>query len=539
MSKFNTGKPAPRAGKSPLVVVSARWPTDVTHTGGPAFTKSPKMELFTLGVNLLAGNEDTFHEKGKDRDSRFNDLCQTLAVEEPQWLFDFLTWLRNEGNIRTASVMGAVDAAWARLHSSTAVEADGFNRKILASVPSRLDEVPELFAIWEKNHGKPFPAALKRGAGDALKRLLNQYSYQKYDAGNSPWRISDVIELAHVKPESPEQEELFRLAIADRHGSSYEYNSEVLDMIAANRALRKDAAKNPRVLLDPDRLKAAGFTWNNALSLAGNAVPKGKLWDALLLSGSVGYMAMLRNLRNLEQAGISKESTEYVISRLTDPRAVARSRQFPYAFYLARREAQGSQWVHPLEVAFGLSVQNIPELSGRTLILIDQSGSMWAKMSGKSKMGRVEAATLYGIAVATKNAGNVDVYAYANYPARINVPAGASVLRLTEKYGFNNDNGLVTGGGTETAKCLAQTYEGHDRVKIFTDEQSFRYAHGGVSDQVPDTTWLYSFDLAGYSKTDIPAGFGRRYQLGGLTDHTFKLPLLLESGHDGKWPWEK
>lgn len=550
MGKYNSVKAAPtRAAKSPLKTVPG---AAKTHTGGVGYVNDAKTELYRLGVNLFAGGEETYHEGSGSRDSRFGTLVEQLANEDPKWTLGFLIWLRSEGNIRTASVLGAMHAIHARQRSGYDIAGGskerGYNRQFAGLIPQRLDEIGEEFAIWQANFGKPFPQPLKRGAGDALKRLANEYSVMKYDTDSHSWRIADVLGVAHVTPADEAQSQLFQMAIAQRYGN--EYGVGLLPMVEENIRLRRDVAKTPKVLLDASRLKAAGFTWEDALSLAGNKVPKDQLWNALILGGSVGYMAMLRNLRNFEQAGISAEATQYVIHRLSDPQAVAKSRQFPFRFWSAYKNAQGTQWVHALETALQLSTANIPELSGSTLVLIDTSGSMSATLSNKSTIRRDEAAAVFGAALAARNAGKVDLHMFADRHARVKVTKGGSVLRVIND--VTRRNGEV-GYGTETVKAVKDLFDGHDRVMIFTDGQSFPNTRGYSSDSmgyyvgqtrltidsvVPKGKFVYAWDLAGYKHMDIPSGEGTRHQLAGLTDGTFKAIPLLERGRSAKWPWE-
>jgi TROVE domain len=88
-------------------------------------------------------------------------------------------------------------------------------------------------------------------------------------------------------------------------------------MVRANARLRAAAAADPAVLLDPDALRRAGMTWEDALSLAGPAVDKGALWTAMI--PSMGYMALLRNLRNFDEAGVSDVVAATVAAKLADP----------------------------------------------------------------------------------------------------------------------------------------------------------------------------------------------------------------------------
>jgi TROVE domain len=158
-------------------------------------------------------------------------------------------------------------------------------------------------------------------------------------------------------------------------------------MIAANMRLRELAGEDPSVLLDAERLRKAGMTWEDVLSLAGSRVSKKDLWTALL--PSLGYMALIRNLRNLDEAGISDADAARLAERIADPEQVRRSRQLPFRFLSAYLNAPSLRWGHALEKALDASLANIGELPGRTLILIDTSASMGSRMSGRSQMSMV------------------------------------------------------------------------------------------------------------------------------------------------------
>jgi hypothetical protein len=537
MARYNTAPVSTGAASALRAVFDSEV---MTHTGGKAYTSDSKTELFRLGVSYFVG-EKTYHETSDSRGGRFTALVSGLAVTDPDWTFKFLQWLRAEGNIRTASVLGAVTFVHARTSArktgKTVVEATvtgrGVDRAICDVVCQRLDEVPELFAAWKASFpGESVPIALKRGAADATARLLNEYSFMKYDTASHAWRIGDVLNVTHAAP-SADKGSLYRLAIDSRFGNPVTIDADNLPMIFANQKLRKDAATDPSVLLDPARIKAAGMTWEDVLSLAGPSVNKAKLWEAMI--PSMGYMALLRNLRNFEEAGISKASMRFVADKLADPNQVARSRQFPFRFWTAHKNTRNLTWGPALSDALDYSVNNIPELDGETLILVDTSGSMQGAMSNNSTMTRVEGAALFASALAQKNAGKVHVHLFATNFAPFTIHKGESVLATTAR--MNSKAGSV-GHGTQTVEALRGTYRDEKRVFIFTDGQSFGSYYGTVESQVPAKTWLYAFDLAGYQKTDIPSGDKRRHQLAGLTDATFRAVPLLERGAEGRWPWE-
>jgi hypothetical protein len=250
----------------------------------------------------------------------------------------------------------------------------------------------------------------------------------------------------------------------------------------------------------------------------------------------MGYMALLRNLRNFDEAGVSNQVADQVITRLKDPAEVAKSRQLPFRFYSAFLNAPSLRWGHALEMALDLATAHVPELSGRTLVLTDTSGSMTQAMSNKSQLQCLEAAALFASAIAQRNAGCVDLYQYADFPAQIVVPKGGSVLRMTEAI---RQHANKVGWGTNIEGSLRQTYQGHDRVIIFSDGQGVTGKSAqGVGGAVPTNVPVYLFNIQGYSASPMPTGEAARFDLGGLSDQTFKLIPLLEQGRGNVWPWE-
>lgn len=579
MSRFNvketkTGrmpveKPALKVVEKPRTVaptspIRARQIlTGTNHQGGARFENDNYGTLFRLGVNLMAGNTETYYEGGQDRDARFGGLVSRAAVADPQWTFDFLYWLRRDGKLRTAPVLGAVHALHARLAAPEyqvivpiGNSGPGWNRRFISEIPNRLDEVMELFAMWQKLFpGEPFPQALKRGAGDALNRLLTEYSWLKYDTDSHDWRVADVLNIARVRPDDVVKDHLFRLSLATRYGQELtlegpdiwaEFRSEpsnkvlvdetVLPMVAAHLELRAKAMQDPKVLLDPAALKAAGFTWSDALSMAGSRLPKAQLWEALIMGNSVPYEAMLKNLRNMQEAGIGRAATTKVQNYIANPNAVGRSGQLPYKFWAAYKNATGTQWAEPLEAALTWSVGNIPVLDGPTLGLIDTSGSMQNKMGGdRSTMFRVEVAAVFGAASALRNGSNFELHTFATNHAPVRFRPGDSLLRTID--GIIRSIGSV-GHGTQTGKAVKDLYRRghHRRVMAISDMQS-----AGVispSAYVDSGTWFYMWDVAGYKYGDVPSGSGRIHQLSGLTDATLRTIPLVESGEDARWPWQ-
>lgn len=536
MSKFNTATIAPARGNGPIVTEPT--PSLVTHEGAPAYRRDAHGELFMLGVSNMVG-EDTFYESAAERDARFQRLVREVAVTDGEWLARFLPWLRNTANMRSAPLVAAAEAVHARL----AAGLHGDNRALIAGVCNRADEPGELLAYWLSTHGRAVPAPVKRGIADAARRLYREYPLMKYDTGSHAVRFADVIELCHPagRRTGAWQDDLFTYALDRRHGRRGDQPTpERLEMIRANAVLRELAEGDPYAMLDTGYLRAAGMTWEDVLSLVGSKVDKARLWAALI--PVMGMDALAKNLRNFDQAGVPDSAVAHVLARFTDPEQVAKSRMFPYRWLAAYQAAPSLRWGHALDQALTAACSNVPDLPGRTLVLVDTSQSMTRTgLSKRSKLAPVHAAAVFGVALALKGA-DVDLVGFATGTFTHDIPRGASLIREVDR--FTDRIGEV-GHGTEVATALRARYRGHDRVIVVSDEQTMPamtgFVNGGrafqVTNAIPDTTPMYAFNLGGYAPAMADWGKTNRIELGGLTDATFKLLPLIEAGRRADWPF--
>jgi len=532
MSRFNQRTARPPA-RGPIVTETT--PSGQTHEGAPGYARDEKSELFLLAVSSMAG-EPTFYESADARTARMVALARTVAVADPAWILGFVRWLRAEGNMRSASIVIAAEAVKARLDEQKAVDSRKgstsvwytdatANREIIKAALLRADEPGEMLAYWVANHGRTIPKPVKRGVADAVSIMYTEYNLLKHDTASKGFRFGDVLDLTHPSAVDAHQGHLYQHALDRRHGrDNLARIAEYLPMVYANIRLRSYALEgHPERLLDTERLKAAGMTWEAALALAGDKVNKAALWEALI--PTMGYMALLRNLRNFDQAGISDTVAAKVISRLINPVEVAKSRQFPFRFLAAYRAAPSLRWGHALDVALTHSLANVPVLPGRTLVLVDRSGSMFGTMSGKSELTRADAAAVFGAALALRNLGRADLVEFGSTSRPVPMLPGGSLLKTVERF-----HDL---GGTYTTTAVRAHYAGHDRVVIVTDEQA---CDGDPGSAIPPTVPLYTWNLAGYRHGHGPGSHGR-YTFGGLVDSSFGTIPLLEARQDGRWPW--
>ena len=342
--------------------------------------------------------------------------------------------------------------------------------------------------------------------------------------------MADVIELTHPKARDAKQSALFKWLLDRRHHNDAVADPDVLPMLAATEALAAVPADQRRAVLDergPKALADAGTSWERLSGWLPGGMDA-SAWESVV--PSMGVMALIRNLRNFDEQGISPAAIETVLGRITDADEVAKARLFPYQVWAAYKHAPSDNWKRALGATLDLTTANIPTLD-RTLVVIDMSGSMQAPVSNRSVMSRVEVAAVMA-AVTAKRSANADVVIFGHTNKAVKLRKGASVLgsvdRLVVMIG-------VVGHATYGHSAIAAHFNQrkHDRVVLFTDDQM----HDAGSVDISAVPLIYTVDLAGYRPRSLPSGGRGRYSLAGFSDATFSLMHTLEAGRDADWPF--
>jgi hypothetical protein len=522
MAKFANRGVAPPKG---AVKTVSPFPDVSTYEGAPAYSRDAKSDLYLLAVTNMVG-EGTFYESAAMRDGRFVFLVRQVTVEDPQWMVGFIGWLRTGANMRTASLVAALEY----------VRAGGPNgRPVVDSALQRPDEPAEAVGYWLSQYGRNLPKPVRRGVGDAVRRMYNERAFLKYDSQRHGLRMADVIELVHPPSNKAwPQGALYRYVLDDRHhgDAAARAGDNGLDVLALDRLLMSVPVDQRRQVLRevPTALKAAGWTWERL----GGWLPGGmdaEAWEAVI--PEMGVMALLRNLRNFDAKGISDTARKTVVEAITDPVQVQHSRIFPFRVWAAYREAPSDFWSYPLGHTLDHATRNLVGLDGGTLVAIDSSGSMQYPVSGRSTMSRMEVAALTGAAIAHQAPSTTDVVIYGDYNRAVPATPGWSTLKYTQQLvSLCRAVGLGTYGHTAVRDHFVPGK--HRRVIIVTDDQQADAGRVNL-DHVPR---IYTFNLAGYAPSALPSGEGGRYSLGGFNDASFAMIAALERGTAGGWPWE-
>lgn len=506
MARFATRTPL--ITTAPLMGVAPRYQAPVarpTNEGGAGFAYTdPHTELFLAAVSGLL--KDQFYESADTRVARIVDL---VAKCDPEWLRGFMPWLRDVAHLRSAPIVIAAEYVKAGFPDA---------RHTVASVLKRPDEPGEILAYWRARHGRSLPMALKRGVADAVTRLYNERAVIRWDGQGKTWRFGDVINTVHPKPAGPRQSDLFRYCL-DRRRNNVDVPESLVELATDARLL--DLPENERTL----DMVPRSWGWER---IAG-WIPGGMTaaaWEAAI--PNMGYMALIRNLRNFDQAGVSDSVKHAVAGRIADLDEVAKSKQLPFRFLNAYLNAPSDRWKWPLTQALEASVGNLPALIGRTLIMVDCSGSMGYE-SARGGASRSQTAALFAWSIARR----CDDAVIAAYDNQIQ-GAFTEAQKVDSVLAASTNPAFAPKGGTATWACTATVNRDlgpFDRIVILTDEQAHDTDQGI---NVPVITW----NLAGYDTAHAAHGKHNRYTVGGYSDTVLScLPAVLDLG-SGKWPWQ-
>lgn len=508
--KFANATPLNTATTAPTSIGTA-IPTR-THQGGQGYLASDAhVELFNTAVSGLL--EDKFYEKSSDTIRRLQALVPKC---DPRWLQDFIGWLRVGANLRSASIVLAAEYVKAGFPNG---------RQVVASAIRRPDEMGEMLGYWHSRYGRKLPASLKRGIADATTSLVNENALLRYDGQNRAFRLGDIIEIVHPSPKADWQSDLFRFAL-DRRRHPEVVVPESLSKVRATLALDevpKDL-RTDEMFLSLLGETDADFSWERASTWLGRPLTKAT-WEGLV--PTMGYTALIRNLRNFEQAGVDPS---LVIPRLVDPELVSRSRILPYQLLQAYRNIDGDVYRVALQDAADLALQNLPQFEGHWLILVDRSGSMGYPVGeGRSSnpLNRSYVAAFYGEALARRCEG-ADLYSYDTVAEQVQWKHSIPLLRAA------SSNKYSPRGGTHTWTTVRQLVRPHHKgVIIITDEQAQDRDPGGSI--IPVVSW----NVAGYNRHQAAHGTKNRYLVSGFSDTALKtLPAVIAFGSTGRWPWE-
>lgn len=425
-----------------------------THEGTPAFAGlGPEASLARSVMSCMLW-EDEFYEDGESIAARIARLAAQVDAED---LAKLAIMARDEYRLRHVPLWLLVQLArkGGRIVSET-----------IEKIVRRAEEPGELIALYWKDGKKPLPKQMKLGLAAALRKF-DAYQLAKYDRTGSV-RPRDVLFLTHAKPADEAQAALWK-------------------------QLADDALPSPD-------------TWEVALS-AGN--DKKETFTRLLLENRLGYMALLRNLRNMTVSGVDPALIESAILARKGAKDV-----LPFRFVAAARACPSQEPAldQALSVCLADSETSLSRIFRRksTIVLVDVSGSMDTRLSRKSDLKRLDAAATLAAILPTPKT----IYSFSN-----------KILEIPPRSGMACIEAIVNSqehGGTELARSV-EFVNGlpHERLIVITDEQA---TDGRVPDPVVEDA--YMINVASYRNG---VGYGKWRHIDGFSESVLRWIMAYEN----------
>jgi hypothetical protein len=399
-----------------------------THEGATAKSISPELQLRRSVMACLLW-EDGFYESGTEITTRISNL---IPLVPPKKVAQIAISCREEMKLRHVPLFIVKEMAKLSTHKHLVA-------RTLYQVIQRPDELTEFLALYWKADRCPLSAQVKRGLAMAFPKF-NEYQLAKYNRDNTI-KLRDVLFLCHAKPQTSAQDALWKRVISGD-------------------------------LQTPD-------TWEVKLS---SSADKRESWETLLRDRKLGALALLRNLRNMSQAQVDRTLIQTALVEMSV------SRVLPYRFIAAARYAPIFEPF--LEVAMFKAVAEMEKLPGRTVFLIDVSGSMDWVLNQKSDLNRIDAAC--GLAILGRELCNdCEVFTFSNYLRQVPARRGFALRDAINQ--SQPHSGTDLGGAVR--KLFSDHLTNYDRLIILTDEQS----HTPLPDP-PSTIKAYMINVANYQQ---------------------------------------
>jgi hypothetical protein len=283
-------------------------------------------------------------------------------------------------------------------------------------------------------------------------------------------------------------------------------------------------------------------------------------WESMRSAGvpwekcveKMGHMALLRNLRNLEQNKVLSQAT---LQKLIN--GVTNGKQLPFRYYSAYKNVTNPRTLEALECCLEDSIAQLPVLKGRTLVLCDYSGSaQGANTSEYGSMRVCDIGGLLGAIIGKMSEQQSVVGIFGDQHMNTIVDRHTKALaKMDEFVALGSRVGRSTEHGIWTALQEAIDYKVfYDRIVIFSDQQagtgglygtdSSKYRHATIRGNYIDVAklfrmyrsavnpnaYMHSVQIAGYDDNIFPEHFPNATMLSGWSP---SIPLFIHSVENG------
>lgn len=468
------------------------------HENALAYGMDPAIELYNLVVTSFVENK--YYETQSRQLERLKGL---LTEVDPLFVCQLAVYAREEMYLRSIPIVLLVELL-------KKLKYHRFDRRYLGTAFSRVigraDEITEVLAYYQtanRREGRKKLASLAKQVQFGIAHAFNkfdEYQFAKYNR-KQEITLKDALFLTHPRAKDENQQALFNKIV-------------------------QNSLEVP-------------YTWETELSKRGN---KREVWEELIDSGKLGYMALLRNLRNILNCRVGPGNLQKAAEIIADPGKVRRSKQLPVRFYATYREIcnhpDSKILIEALEKAIACSVKNIDFFKkSRVLIASDVSGSMMTSLSRKSAVQLYDVGLLLSMLLNSKAGTNVTTGIFGSSWKVKNLPGSNILANVQYLRKLEGEVGFST-NGYKVLEWALEKKERYDKILFFTDCQM--YSTTGTNHHI-ENYWnrykqkypgakVYFFNLAGYGTTPVSIGDKGVYMISGWSDRIFDMLQALETG---------
>ena len=496
--------------KSELVeAVAIPKPDTTNRQGHAAYSLDKWLKLLTMLNTLKLENQ--FYRSENETMKELKTLVDSCAKEDTYLTAQCIVYSRCVGEgMRSINHLAASYLAphcagqdWAKRFYGL------WNKKTKSGgTLFRPDDMSEILACFSAMNKTAVTNSMKKGFRAALESM-DAYSLLKYKSS-----LIDVINLVHPSPKNAK-------AIVEVNGERI----SVIDAIMKGLSVSADTwevAQSDAGQEVAKAVKEGKIDKNEAEKILKEA--KAENWDSLLTEGKLGIMAALRNIRNILKTDAKTKTVDSLCELVSDPVAIRKGKIMPYQMDLAHEvtvsefsNADSRKIAQALLKGFEEAIPNLAEmLPGRTLVMVDFSGSMSTPMTDGTRSGKRYKSTCMDkaalIAATIAKGTNADVIRFGSSAEYVNWNANSDVFSIAKS--MKRDM-----GGTSLAAAWSVAQKSgrkYDRVFILSDNECNKgSSYNSYMSYVKATgsPYVYSVDLAGYGTTQL-AGDKVRYYYG-------------------------
>jgi polyhydroxyalkanoate synthesis regulator phasin len=533
----------------------------VTHQGGTGLTQKPEHELIGI-LSTGLDNTNTYYEQENERVTRLSNVIDRVAKKDPVFAAKALIYARTVFGQRSVTHVGAIEL----LPYLTGTElAKRFYSKRernanKGGIVYRLDDMAEILAVYQAKNGvdAPIPNSIKKGFKDAIENS-DAYSLAKYQMKSRAISLVDIVNLVH--PSQTKIQGTVDIDVAEFQkavmGTKFEKTAfEVKDgkvTIPTLMALVLGLLKQFNTVEDKnteagkivaEKVKKGEISAEEAKNELNEA--KTDNYKELIETKKIGYLALLRNLRNILKTN-NTELLDKACELLVQKDFIRKSLVWPHQIDLALEimllEFSGqamAKITKALDEAYELSIPNLKELlpEGKTAVVFDTSRSMaggWYNkvyVNNKTVINKspVEKAALIAATFAKGVYG--DVYQFASFAKQITGWNPNDSINTLKK-NFMSHTGECN-HGTNFGSCFAlfeQTDKKYDRVIIISDEQdgynNVESSYKSYCDKF-GTPYVYIVNVCGYASTSPIKNGQRVFRLYGYNQDLYDKITQME-----------